>query len=1093
MFLDDLRNKKQEHEDIKKILEKDYGYTVKTPVYGNSAKKALRQIKDAKQELYRDFTTEEYNRVVLFEKYLEQLNEDAGATSLAVDIAVQRQLEKTVSTEVNKKTAKLLVGNFLKGVATRHAVGSASSLATGPLAPVSAIIINAGLFGWDAVKLIKLIKNVKAANDAVYATNRAKKIGAAVVATTAVGSSVGGPGLSIYNELNKEDKLKVDAYNKTVEGIMNDAATQAETEDLYQTVLGYQGNVRDLQKKTDRLMVVRKLETRYLERGNESRAAKYTAEIKQLEEELGITAGLEAIQTTAKAEPTTAPTTAEENVVLPNSYELMMLEIQRQADILDRENAEKAARELAEKRIKEIAEWNAQQNARNALVAAGMAEEMANRKAQEIAAIENQAQQQKIINDAIAEFKADTKRSADPIDTKTYISPNDIVTQRSDNLLIQTAQSLRAQQARDALINDGMREEQKVRDAMEAAAKQAEIDLQNKRQAEQARLEQQALVNKAMQDYKRDIGKIEINIEEYEMPAHAFEPAPVKTPVKTPKTDPKIKPAKPDHHPETLPDTKPEGWPDHIVPWQDPNPDRHPPLPKTKPKPKPVKTPDYHPDDKPHELPIDKPEGWPDHIVPWQDPNPDRHPPLPKTKPGPSTRPKRRLDPDGDPVIIPKKPRPLTKPPVEVPDIKPQEPPGAPMFPEIKPTEIPKTVPATVPDVDPDMSKYVRPVPLEPHPGMDKDWELDIPEPKVQPLAPPGGVPPKEPPKIDVPYPPPDRHPPWKAPDEVVPSHKETEEERIEREKREKEKREKEKREKERTDKPVIKPVNPTDVPDQLVIIPPELGTATGTATAVGTRLAPKTGTKSGSKGRSAKPFGLPGLPGLPSWAGGQRDRPEPPLQTYLSLGPRLKRDSGWVGGVINSSIIRRGNVMNEEATFKNLKKLLEQDLDQAELALAAKDMVVQLQDIAEDLAKMQVENLMPLVDRIKEEYGPEAGEQFNGSVEAALGSALEGIKGTHEQVQDAVLVLTGEKSAMSTDMGTDDMSMDMGDTDMDDGLGDELSLDGEDAAAGPEDVSLGRAVKKENVERAKRALKTALKEGKYNDKVLRKIIQSMK
>ena len=45
-------------------------------------------------------------------------------------------------------------------------------------------------------------------------------------------------------------------------------------------------------------------------------------------------------------------------------------------------------------------------------------------------------------------------------------------------------------------------------------------------------------------------------------------------------------------------------------------------------------------------------------------------------------------------------------------------------------------------------------------------------------------------------------------------------------------------------------------------------------------------------------------------------------LQTYLSLGPRLKRDSGWVGGVINSSIIRRGNVMNEEATFKNLKKL---------------------------------------------------------------------------------------------------------------------------------------------------------------------------
>ena len=251
--------------------------------------------------------------------------------------------------------------------------------------------------------------------------------------------------------------------------------------------------------------------------------------------------------------------------------------------------------------------------------------------------------------------------------------------------------------------------------------------------------------------------------------------------------------------------------------------------------------------------------------------------------------------------------------------------------------------------------------------------------------------------------------------------------------------------------------------------------------------------TRSGKKGGKKKPKGgvLPIL-GVPTISGtGAKDRPEPRGQTFGALGGY----GVWPYGKLNSSTKRRGNVMNEEATFKNLKKLLEQDLDQAELALAAKDMVVQLQDIAEDLAKMQVENLMPLVDRIKEEYGPEAGEQFNGSVEAALGSALEGIKGTHEQVQDAVLVLTGDKPAMSTDMGSDDMSMDMGDTDMDDGLGgdDEISLDGADAAAGPADMSLGRAVKKESVEKAKRALQTALREGKYNDKVLRRIIQSMK
>ena len=270
-------------------------------------------------------------------------------------------------------------------------------------------------------------------------------------------------------------------------------------------------------------------------------------------------------------------------------------------------------------------------------------------------------------------------------------------------------------------------------------------------------------------------------------------------------------------------------------------------------------------------------------------------------------------------------------------------------------------------------------------------------------------------------------------------------------------------------------------------------GAPTIARTNVGTNVGTQTRTNTG-KGKKGGKKRLPWLPGIPipgPSGTGAKDRPEPRGQTFGSLGGY----GIWPYGKLNSSIKRRGNVMNEEATFKNLKKLLEQDLDQAELALAAKDMVVQLQDIAEDLAKMQVENLMPLVDRIKEEYGPEAGEQFNGSVEAALGSALEGIKGTHEQVQNAVLVLTGDKSAMSTDMGTDDMSMDMGDTDMDDGLGgdDEISLDGADAAAGPENISLGRAVKKESVEKAKRALQTALREGKYNDKVLRRIIQSMK
>ena len=52
-----------------------------------------------------------------------------------------------------------------------------------------------------------------------------------------------------------------------------------------------------------------------------------------------------------------------------------------------------------------------------------------------------------------------------------------------------------------------------------------------------------------------------------------------------------------------------------------------------------------------------------------------------------------------------------------------------------------------------------------------------------------------------------------------------------------------------------------------------------------------------------------------------------------------------------------------------------EQDLNQAELILAAKDIVANLQDLAEDIAKDQVDDLMPLVSRMKEVFGIEQAE----------------------------------------------------------------------------------------------------------------------
>ena len=108
MFLNDLKNKEQEHTDIKNILEKDYGYTIKNPVYGNSVKKVLQQVQDAKQELYRDFDLAEYNRVVLFEQYLKQLIERKVPGRTPTKSKEDETEKYTLPTLVDPKTGKLI-------------------------------------------------------------------------------------------------------------------------------------------------------------------------------------------------------------------------------------------------------------------------------------------------------------------------------------------------------------------------------------------------------------------------------------------------------------------------------------------------------------------------------------------------------------------------------------------------------------------------------------------------------------------------------------------------------------------------------------------------------------------------------------------------------------------------------------------------------------------------------------------------------------------------------------------------------------------------------------------------------------------------
>lgn len=127
------------------------------------------------------------------------------------------------------------------------------------------------------------------------------------------------------------------------------------------------------------------------------------------------------------------------------------------------------------------------------------------------------------------------------------------------------------------------------------------------------------------------------------------------------------------------------------------------------------------------------------------------------------------------------------------------------------------------------------------------------------------------------------------------------------------------------------------------------------------------------------------------------------------------------------------------------------EDLAQAELILVAKNMVDKLQGMAEDVAKMTTDDLMPLAEKIKVSFGQDMGNQFNDSADAALQTLLTAVKTAKDELSNAVGVLSGEAPAGDV---TAEPALEPVDTE----AGDEFQA--ADAAAGAEELPTGRELK---------------------------------
>lgn len=171
------------------------------------------------------------------------------------------------------------------------------------------------------------------------------------------------------------------------------------------------------------------------------------------------------------------------------------------------------------------------------------------------------------------------------------------------------------------------------------------------------------------------------------------------------------------------------------------------------------------------------------------------------------------------------------------------------------------------------------------------------------------------------------------------------------------------------------------------------------------------------------------------------------------------------------------GKMMEQkENLVKNLRRLLETEVSQAEVMMAAKGFAQELQEMIEKIGRLQNEDLPPVTDQMRETYGTDSSSAFQTQIYGALQGVMDSLYTAKGQVDDAVsnMAATGKFDAQ-TDMDLPIDSDNMGEPSaMNAHAGDEADLDNlagdleaEDEFGGAEEEEpLGRAMKTESLQR---------------------------
>jgi NCAIR mutase (PurE)-related protein len=106
-------------------------------------------------------------------------------------------------------------------------------------------------------------------------------------------------------------------------------------------------------------------------------------------------------------------------------------------------------------------------------------------------------------------------------------------------------------------------------------------------------------------------------------------------------------------------------------------------------------------------------------------------------------------------------------------------------------------------------------------------------------------------------------------------------------------------------------------------------------------------------------------------------------------------------------------SAMENRKNNRLYRRLQESEIQQAQVVLAAQDMVDRVQKMLEDVTSMQFKDLPALCDQVKNEVGVEQSVQFNTDANAALGGLVQNLQASKQQLEQALGVVTGQGGAV--------------------------------------------------------------------------------